>query len=658
MHLCDIVFPQNLPPLTYSVPEKLHPSVKAGMMVLAPLRGKIKKGIVLRHYPSGSGTFKGRLNEIIEIVMPAYSPAMTELLDWSTDYYITNHGTMLKSTPFKEILKTARKPRHRPPAVFNFDPPLPSEEEPDFINEISTSVRKGVYRTFLYHAPGDEHETGFVLRLLQGIRSALILAPEVRDAELLYSLLRGLPDGNRVCAYHGEMKRTERYDSIEGIYAGRYNIVVGTRPVVFAPLFSPSVIIVTNEHNTAYKQEQSPRYHGRDVAVMRGFIEKIPVVLTSVSPSVESCYNSFNNRYTLLRQRERVAGPAVSLIQLRKAKTVAPFLSVKLLNGLRAAINKSATPAGAMVVIQRRGYSMLKCDDCEEIEMCAQCRTPLVVHRGEGLVCHLCGYSKDIPRLCSRCGSFKLSHFGAGTERIEEELKKHLGINVVRQDSDISKKSKTGSQEPETVNRPPKPVKTSSEVALLPDSTARHIVVGTLKARRVPKKSLDIIAFLNPDLLLNLPEVRAPEKLVQEIYSLKGLLSDKGRLLLQTEIPWHPVYKYLRNWDYMGFIKDELKVRKENTMPPYTKLATLCIYTNDDTFTTDRLSDTIRKSCGRIEAIGPVRITPKIKGYSSCFQVILRDMNRQVLKECAKSVKKVIENAGMTLRIDVDPVLF
>ncbi|GMT47747.1 MAG: putative primosomal protein N' [bacterium] len=653
MHLCDIVFPQNLPPLTYSVPEKLRPSVKAGMMVLAPLRGKIKKGMVLRHYPPGSGTFKGRLNEIIEIVMPAYSPSMTELLDWSTDYYITNHGTMLKSMPFKEILKAARKPRHRPPAAFEFTPPLPSEEEADFINEISTSVRKGAYRTFLYHAPGDEHEIGFVLRLLQGIRSALILAPEVRDAELLYSLLRGLPDGNRVCAYHGEMKRPERYDSIEGIYAGRYNIVVGTRPVVFAPLFSPSVIIVTKEHNTAYKQEQSPRYHGRDVAVMRGFIEKIPVVLTSVSPSVESCYNSFNNKYILLRQRDMGTGPDVSLIQPGKAKTVAPFLSVRLLNSLRTVINKTGkteTPAGAMVVIQRRGYSMLKCDDCEEIEMCAECRTPLVVHRGEGLVCHLCGYSKEIPHACSRCGSFKLSHFGAGTERIEEELKKHLGINVIRQDSDISRKLKAKNQEPETGH--------PSEEVLLPDSTARHIVVGTLKARRIPQKSLDIIAFLNPDLLLNLPEVRAPEKLVQEIYSLRGLLSEKGRLLLQTEIPWHPVYKYLRKWDYTGFIKDELRVRKESSMPPYTKLVTLCIYTNDDKFTTDRLSNTIRKSCGRIEAIGPVRITPKIKGYSSCFQVILRDMNRQALKECAKSVKKVIEDAGMTLRIDVDPVLF
>ncbi|NOY40164.1 MAG: hypothetical protein GXO95_08080, partial [Nitrospirae bacterium] len=527
MHLCDIVFPQNLPPLTYSVPEKLRPSVKAGMMVLAPLRGKIKKGVVLRHYPSGSGTFKGRLNEILEIVMPAYSPAMTELLDWSTDYYITNHGTMLKSMPFKEILKAARRPRHRPPAAFEFTPPLPSEEETDFINEISTSVQKGVYRTFLYHAPGDEHESGFVLRLLQGIRSALILAPEVRDAELLYSLLRGLPDGSRVCAYHGEMKRTERYDSIEGIYSGRYDIVVGTRPVVFAPLFSPSVIIVTKEHNTAYKQEESPKYHGRDVAVMRGFIEKIPVVLTSVTPSVESCYNSFNKKYILLSQKERVAGPAVSLIQLRKAKTVAPFLSVKLLNSLKTAISKSERPAGAMVVIQRRGYSMLKCDDCEEIEMCAECQIPLVVHRGEGLVCHLCGYSKEIPHACSRCGSFKLSHFGAGTERIEEELKKHLAINVIRQDSDISRKSKTKKQEPESVNA-------SSEV-LIPDSTARHIVVGTLKARRIPQKSLDIIAFLNPDLLLNLPEVRAPEKLVQEIYSLRGLLSEKGRLLLQTE---------------------------------------------------------------------------------------------------------------------------
>ncbi|NOZ25406.1 MAG: primosomal protein N' [Nitrospirae bacterium] len=644
MHVCDIVFPQNLPPLTYSVPPELLQSVKPGVMALAPLRGKVKKGLVLRHYTPGSGTFKGRLNEIVDIVMPVYSPEMTGLIDWSADYYMANHGTVLKGTPFRDLLKAPKRPRQRPPSADDGACAPLSGEAPGS-GEILAAAQKGGYRAFLYHAPDEEHETGFVTRLLQGMQSALVLAPEVNDAELLYSLLRRLPGGDRVCIFHGEMKGTERYDSIEGICSGRYGIVVGTRPAVFAPLFSPSVIVVTKEHDLSYKQEESPRYHGRDVAVMRGFIEKVPVVLSSVSPSVESCYNAFNNKYVLLRQEGSGPRPSVTLIQLRKAKTVAPFLSSRLLKSLRSAIDGSDKPVAAMAVIQRRGYSMLKCDDCEELETCPGCQTPLVVHRGEGLVCHLCGWKRDTPVSCSRCGGFNLSPFGSGTERIEEELRKHLGIDTLRFDSDIpdASRGKGGRQEEEGPS---------------PGSTARRIVVGTLKARRITRKSLDVIAFLNPDLMLNLPEVRAPERLVQEIYSLRGLLSEKGRLLLQTEIPWHPVYRYLRKWDYMGFVKSELRVRKENAMPPYTRLLTLFIYSRDGSVTAEMLGTMLRDALGDMDTMGPAGTIPRIKGYPCCFQLTLRDRNRQALKECARSVMKVVVDAGMTLRIDVDPVLF
>ncbi len=634
MHLCDVVFPQNLPPLTYSVPAGLVQSVKPGTMVVAPLRGKAKRGMILRYYRSSGASFKGRLNEILDIVTPVYSPETAGLIEWCADYYIANHGTILKGTPFRDLVKPAKRPRQRPPAPPSRDTALPAT--PGMLDQVLASVRRVEYRTFLYLAASEEHEAGFVLGLVQGLRRAIILAPEVGDAESLYTLLRGLPGGERVCIYHGEMKKTERYDSVEGLCSGRYGIVVGTRPAVFAPLISPSVIVVTKEHNVAYKQEESPRYHGRDVAVMRGFTEGIPVVLSSVSPSVESCYNAFNNKYVLMRQEEP-SRPAVSVIELRKGETAAPFLSTRLLRSLKSAVKKPEGPVAAMVVIQRRGYSMLKCDDCEELETCPECRTPLVVHKGEGLLCHLCGSRMETPVTCSRCGGFNLSPFGAGTERIEEELKRHLGIDIVRLDSDVSGASRTG------------------KVSGSPD---RYMVVGTLRTRRIPRKSLDIVAFLNPDLLLNLPEVRAPERLVQDVYSLGGLLSDKGRLLLQTEIPWHPVYRYLRRWDYMGFVKGELRVRRENSLPPYTRLVSLFIYTGDRSVTAETLGGMLKDALGDVDVIGPARTTPRIKGYSCCFRLMLRHVNRQVLKRCAKTAGKLIREAGMVLRIDVDPVLF
>ncbi len=647
-NLCDILFPQNLPPLTYSVPARLASSIEAGVMVLAPLRGKTRKGIVLRRYPRRRGTFKGRLNEVTDAVMPAFSTALVELVDWTADYYITNHGTVLKDLPFKEMLKTARRPRRREPSP----PPPPPLSDKDICaaaDAILTEVRRKSYRTFLYHARGQAHETALVLRLAEAAGRVLIVTPEVREAEALYSLLNGLPLGGRVCIYHGEMKRSERYDSIEGIYSGRYDIVVGTRPAVFAPLFSPALVIVTREHDPAYKQEEAPRYHGRDVAVMRGFIEKIPVVLTSATPSVESFHNAFNNRYTLLGHAGKERGPSVSIVDLKGERLVAPFLTSRLLRAVRSAVNASTPPSGALVVIQRRGYAMLRCDDCEEMETCPECQTPLVLHRDRGLLCHVCGHRKEVPLSCGKCGGVNLSHLGAGTERIAEELERHTGIDILRIDSDVT----TG---------------TDDDGKAVSENTCqgpgdRYLVVGTFKAGNIPRKGLALVALLNPDIMLNLPEVKAPERLVQEVFSLKELLSNEGTLLLQTSIPWHPLYQRVKKWDYAGFVKDELRVRKESNMPPYTKLITVNIYvrakeTDRSAPSSESLGKEVRSVCGKTEVLGPFRIPPKLKGYGYCFQFLLRDGNRQVLKECARSLKSLFEKRKLTLRIDVDPVLF
>jgi primosomal protein N' (replication factor Y) len=655
MQLCDIVFPQNLPPLTYKIPDSLLPDIKAGQLVMAPLRGKEKKGIVLRvEQKPDTGIYKLKPVSRITKTEPLLSPDMIKLLDWSADYYITNHGTMLKSMVFREALNPSRNPAPRSPRTFPPDEPL-SEYNPELLERVATSVNRGEYRTFLFHAGDEGSERDFVIRLAGRFQNTIILVPEVRDAELLFSLLTEI-HGGRVCMYHSDMRMSERTDSFEGLYAGRYDIVIGTRPVVFAPLSSPSLIIVMKEHNAAYKQEESPRYHGRDVAVMRGFTGRFPVLLTSATPSTESIYNAMAKKYILLKTESGKGAdqPKVTLIDLRRGKSIAPFITSRLVDILRSEIKTRRSGSGALVVIQRRGSGMLRCDNCGEIELCPNCMTPLVLHKGEGLLCHPCGFRKDIPQNCNRCGSFKLSLFGAGTERVEEELGRLLGVGTVRFDSDIQKVRRRKAE-------PAKGKETG-------DSN-RHIIIGTLTRKNRPVKDLAVVAFLNPDIMLNLPEARATERLVQEVFSLRGLVSGKGRIILQTENPWHPVYKLLKRWDFTGLIRYELKIRKKLSLPPYTRLISLDIYPGirNQGITSDDIGTLVERATGELLAekgdsefvvVGPYSVIPKIKGFNRCFRVMLKGEKRNNLKVAGRLIKDAAEAAGMTLRIDVDPVSF
>lgn len=660
MTLCDIVFPQNLPPLTYSVPDDLTGEIRTGQLVSALLRGKEKKGILLKIYTDDPerGT-RYKLNPVTAILkpVPVLSPQLLSLLEWAAEYYLTNHGTMLKSMLFKEILSPSKRPVARRASKGSLrSTRYPDERDHDIVDKILSAVKKAEYGTFLFHLLSGKYALSILSGLLDKAGSTILLLPEVREAEELFSQLRE-KIGERICMYHSEMKKSERSDAVEGICSGRYEIVIGTRSAVFAPIHSLSLIVVLNEHNSAYKQEEAPRYHGRDVAVMRGYIENVPVLLASATPSIESAYNALKGRYTLMESSVHSGtagkGPGVSLIDIKKDRPTIPFLSSRLLRRLRSTVQKgtqdsaySKAGPGVMVIMQRRGFSMLKCEECDEIERCPQCITPLVLHRDKELLCHSCGYSTTPPESCSRCGSYRVTPFGAGTERIEDELRKETGMRVLRLDSDICEEQK----EPLTVN--------DTEEAL----HGRTIIVSTLMPKRIPGDSLSLIAFLNPDIILNLPDVKATEKMAQEIFPLREVISDEGQFILQTEIPWHPLYKELKRWDYMGFLRSELKVRREISMPPCSRLIIMDIYIKEDkgANTADRISELLESSASdpQLDIHGPSGIEPRLKGFSLCYRATFKGSDRRRLRNAARHVRSKLEASGMTVRIDVDPVDF
>lgn len=621
MLLCDIVFPQKLSFLTYMVPESQVSAIRPGQVVDAPIKGKVKRGIVLRVY--NKATVKKSLKHIERIAFaePLYSEELISLIEWTAQYYYSNHGTVLKSAPFKDFIKKPRKFKKRKPQLLKWHVSIP-EEDMAFVRNIYNT--RG-YRAFLYKAVDRPHEVGFVSMLLKEFSQGIILVPEIRDAELVYSYLSSIFD-ERVCIYHSGLKGSERHDVLLGLYGGRYDYVVGTRSVVFAPLKRPSIVVVMREHNLSYKQEESPRFHARDVAVMRGYLERIPVVLTSVTPSSETCVNLYKKKYTLLSSSVRKTNPEVFIIkQERKKESIAGEIARRI---------KALSRDDSMIaIIHRQGYSLLICEECDNMVYCAECERPLVVHK-EGnsifMQCHQCGNRRQVVSQCPRCGGYKLQYFGAGIERIEEELKRILGRKPVRVEH--------------------------LESVLSGEFSEKPVIVGTFNARRLGTiRDVSIILFLTPDVNLNRFEVKAVERFVQDVFYFRDILKEEGSILIQTSLGWHRAYRYIKNWDYDGFMVDELKKRRQHMLHPYMKTVSIRFSSrkgfDPECVEKITISDTTKIICS-----GPLNLIYDTKGHLKEFQLIIRGRDSGSVREKVLELMDFSRKNDLDVMVDVDPV--
>ncbi|GBE01489.1 primosomal protein N' [bacterium BMS3Bbin06] len=643
MLLCEIVFPQNLPFLTYSVPEPLKGTIKPGHLVTAPLRKREKKGIVLRLRTAVNASGLKEITGIADST-PLLPLPLISLLEWAAGYYITNHGLMLKSMLSDVLISPPGKTRPCNPVISGYDTDENTEDTEEIIANIKALTNEGRFGVFLLQ-PADQYSQLQVIRglLSEGV-SALILSPEISYAERIYTVINRRHRG-KTAILHGRMKRSERYDTLKGLLNGNYSILTGTRSAVFAPM-KPKILIVTHEHNHSYKQEESPRYHARDVAVMRAMLEDIPVLLMSPTPSLESLHNCRRNRYRLIKTGTRPNPPVVRVLDLKKTVSPVPFLSQRVINSLKAVTGDGAGKK-AMIIIQRKGYAMLRCDECGHIEECPDCMIPLVYHKKKGLLCHYCKFSKPLPRSCPHCKGYNLNPFGAGVERIQEYLDNlfESGVKPREITLDASRGRSKGGGESTNLTSTRSP------------AGDRYLIVGTLSRRGLYFRSLDLIAFLNPDIILNLPDFRSSERLFQEVVSVSDFLLPGGEIILQTEVPWHPVFRYLKKWDYLGFAGDELLKRREASAPPFTKMIAVYIYKKRESDSDrDDIEAAVDGVGNREDVHGPVRTLPRLRGYEACYQVVLKGKTMKIPREKALYLKDRLTEGGFTLRFDVDPV--
>lgn len=627
----DLIFPLNLGPLTYRCPDSLKHLAEPGMIVSAPLRKGMATGII---YQGNTAPPAGSLKDIAQIhgTAPVFSPALLKLIAWMSEYYLAPEGLVLKQSFSKEIFtKTKRRKSEEPlPAEMPALIDIPDND----LSELQSAAGQKHYQTSLLYAPSAMHEHSVAASLLRSRSSVIVLFPEISQAELFYLAVR-TEYGERVCLLHSAMAAGRRSEGIDNIIAGKHDIIIGTRIALFAPVHTLSLIMVVDEHSSSYKLEEGIRFSVRDTAVMRGFLEKIPVILMSSAPSIDSWFNTQSGKYNLIRLHTDTLTPQIRIADLRFNKKSRSYLSEAVIDRARRALKKNGR---ILFIINRRGHStFLHCADCGNTESCPDCCIPLVLHKDRNLLeCHYCARTVAVPDLCSKCSSPNIEPLGAGTQRIEEDLRDLFGIDPLRFDSD-SAGNKT-------------------EIEALLKSIAidePRIIVATrmLTKRLKPNGSFSLAALLNVDSSLNIPDFRAREKTYQDIISVRDLVAEKGEVIVQTRFPQDPLFKHLRDGNYDAFAAEELAMRATLNFPPYSKLLNILAYGHKDL--AEKIVKIIGESAEPIELLGPTEKKTK-KGIEYSF--LLKHAERKVLHAAARAVVKCFKNAKeIDIRIDADP---
>lgn len=395
-------------------------------------------------------------------------------------------------------------------------------------------------------------------------RSAIVLVPEISLTPQTVERFKGrfAQTADIVAVLHSHLSEGERHDEWHKIQSARARIVIGARSAVFAPLKDLALIIVDEEHETTYKQEDAPRYHARDVAVVRAKIENCVVVLGSATPSLESYHNASTGKYELVTLTQRVDQnqmPLIRIIDLRqeaRAERRPAILSQKL---SAAITDRLAKKEQSILFLNRRGFSTsLLCSNCGEARTCPNCSVALTFHRlNARLSCHLCGHTAAVPKKCPACGQDALIYSGFGTEKVEATVSTLFPDAVVRRMDADSMSRKQAYRE-----------------TLRSFRTGKiDILVGTqMIAKGLHFPNVTLVGIINADLGLHLPDFRAGERtfqLLTQVAGRAGRGERPGEVFVQTYTPFSPSIQFARHHDFAGYFEQELEFRERCDFPPF-----------------------------------------------------------------------------------------
>ncbi len=519
---------------------------------------------------------------------------------------------------------------------------------------------------FLLHGVTGSGKTEVYLQAiahaLERGRGAIVLVPEIsltpQTVERFKARFSSGPLQTLVAVLHSHLSAGERHDEWHKIRQGRARIVIGARSAIFAPVDPLGLIIVDEEHEHTYKQEESPRYHARDVAIVRGQMEGATVVLGSATPSMESFYNCGRGKYALLELPERADDkkmPVVRIIDMRQTLRrgkVIPIFSPQLKEAITQRLERKEQ---VILFLNRRGYSTsLQCPLCGYVAGCPNCSVSLTYHRQEPkLCCHICGHTEPVPNACpnSACRNPQIRYAGLGTQKVEDTLSKLFPqARTVRMDSDALKR------------------KDDFRRILGDFRTGKiDILLGTqMIAKGLHFPNVTLVGIIYADLALHQPDFRAGERTFQLLTQVSGRAGRgdiEGQVFVQAFTPFHPAIQYARRHDFVGFYHQELEFREQLKYPPFSRIALLTLKGRNEEkvkFSADHLKRELDKVVADFRdciIAGPAP-APLLRAETYYrYQIMLRLQRMSALsRRLAGLVQALTLPDDVLLTVDVDPV--
>jgi primosomal protein N' (replication factor Y) len=532
----------------------------------------------------------------------------------------------------------------------------PTADQARVLEALAAGLDAGGYRTFLLHGITGSGKTEVYFRAAEATlaagRGVLVLVPEIALTPMLVRAAVAR-FGATVSVLHSELSAGERHDQWWRIREGEARVVVGARSAVFAPLPDLGLVVVDEEHEAAYKQEESPRYHARDVAVMRARLEGATAVLGSATPSVESAANALKGKYQHLALPARIGARGLPRVDIVDRRQVLKSGGDAILTPpLREALaQRLARREQSLLLLNRRGYATsLLCRECGLQAACPNCSVCLALHEGGRLaLCHYCGHQTGVPRSCSACKGEYLRLTGYGTERVVESVRAAFAqARVDRLDRDRA--GRRGEV---------------ARVLAAFEAGEIDVLVGTqmiAKGHDFPRVTL--VGVVDADVGLGLPDFRAAERsfqLLTQVAGRAGRADLAGEVILQSHLPDHYALRFACAQDYEAFLVEEMEFRRTMAYPPAAALVNLVVRAREAAEAAQaaqRLARELREqACGRYRVLGPARAPLARLRQEHRYQVLLKGQRaamqaavRTVLVGCYGEVR------WPGIAVDVDPV--
>jgi primosomal protein N' (replication factor Y) len=535
-----------------------------------------------------------------------------------------------------------------------------TSQQASVLERVEASLSTKKYAAFLLHGVTGSGKTEVYIRAMRKTlelgRSAMMLVPEIALTPVFSNRLRS-QFGDQVAIFHSSLQRGERFDEWTRVRNGEARIVIGTRSAVFAPIANLGLLVVDEEHESSYRQQDSPYYSGRDTAIVRAQKESATVILGSATPSLESFQNARNGKYEYLQLPERIGGrpmAAASIIDMRKVFAIQGKPQVFSDELVEAIEQTHARGEQSIILLNRRGYSsFVLCRSCGETIQCPNCDVTLTYHRAERvMLCHYCNHSERAPGVCPACSKKYIYYVGEGTEKLEELLKERFpALRIARIDRDTTARRRR------------------FEKTLLDFSRGQiDMLVGTqMLAKGHDFPNVTLVGVVSVDAGLALADFRAAERtfqLITQVAGRAGRGDSPGRVLIQTYHPYHYALRHACAQDYEKFYDEEIVYRQNHSYPPFVALASVLVHGTDLGRVRSEALD-LRRELDKANSermcriLGPAPAPlARLKGEHR-FQLLIKSRGRRQLRAVADAALKGIAEQGVNLRsinLEIDPI--